>query len=185
VVPEFALFDFNFSLACGTEIDASRFVGMPQSISLRDPAVHIYPPPATAAPIYATCVQFPVVCFSLTLLSDIAYWRSGNLMWQNFSSWLLFVGLLLGAIAIVVGLTDFFVRSRHYAESIAWPHVILGIVVLALAFVNSLVHAADGWIAVVPYGLVLSLLTVIVMMLGVWVGFRFAFRRTMARGSHA
>ena len=33
-------------------------------------------------------------CFALTVLTDIAYWQTVNLMWQNFSAWLLFAGLL-------------------------------------------------------------------------------------------
>ena len=40
--------------------------------------------------------------------------------------------------------------------------------VLILAFLNNLVHAADGWTAVVPYGLVLSGLTVLLMLAAAW-----------------
>ncbi len=47
-------------------------------------------PQSTAAiaghPIHAVLVPFPIVCFTLVLLTDIAYWQTSNLMWQNFSA---------------------------------------------------------------------------------------------------
>jgi uncharacterized membrane protein len=57
-------------------------------------------------PIHATLVQFPIVCFTLTLLTDITYWRSGNLMWANFSAWLVVVGIVVRAIAALAGVVD-------------------------------------------------------------------------------
>ena len=86
-----------------------------------------YPaPPAAAAiarhPIHAMLVPFPIVCFTLTLLTDIAYWRSGNLMWANFSAWLLFVGIVVGALAALVGGVDLLARSTLRGLGIAWGH---------------------------------------------------------------
>jgi len=43
--------------------------------------------------------------------------------------------------------------ARHFSPSFIY------IVILALAFLNSLVHAGDGWTAVVPYGLAISVVT--------------------------
>ena len=44
--------------------------------------------------IYIMLVQFPVVCFTLALLTDIVYWQTSHLMWTEFSAWLLFVGIV-------------------------------------------------------------------------------------------
>ena len=44
------------------------------------------------------------------------------------------------------------------------------LIVLVLAFFNNLVHAADGWTSVVPWGLTLSALTVLVMLVTGWLG---------------
>jgi uncharacterized membrane protein len=132
-------------------------------------------PPYTAAivtgpPIYSTLVQFPVVCFTLTLLTDLAYWQTANLMWHNFSSWLLFAGLAFGALAALVGIIEFLLSSRMRARGPVWPHVIGSLIVFALAFVNSLVHAGDGWTGVVPWGVTLSAVTVVVMIITDWLG---------------
>lgn len=130
--------------------------------------------PVTAAiggqPIHSMLAQFPTVCFTLTLITDIIYWRTSYLMWQEFSSWLLLAGLVSGALALVVGVIDFLVGSAVRAPKPAWPHAIGGVVVLALAFLNSLAHARDGWIAVVPWGFILSVATVIAMVVSNWLG---------------
>lgn len=130
--------------------------------------------PVTAAiggqPIHSMLAQFPNVCFTLTLLTDIVYWRTSYLMWQEFSSWLLLAGLVSGVLALVAGLIDFLFGSAVRAPKSAWPHAIGGVVVLALAFLNSLAHARDGWIAVVPWGLVLSVATIIAMVISNWLG---------------
>lgn len=130
-------------------------------------------------PIHPMFAQFPVVCFTLTLLTDIAYWQTANLMWQNFSEWLLFAGLVLGGIAVVAGILELFLRSTVRSHRATWTYAIGGAVVLALAFLNSLVHAGDGWTAVVPWGLALSLVTVIVMIVTCWMVRSFAYRHEM------
>ena len=123
-------------------------------------------------PIRDVLTQFPVVCFTLTLLTDVAFWRTGNLLWQNFSSWLLLAGLVGGGLAALAGFVGLFSRSGR----MGWPSAVGGIVVLVLALVNSFVHAADGWTAVVPNGLILSAVTVIMMVVTALLG-RFLVNR--------
>jgi uncharacterized membrane protein len=136
-------------------------------------------------PIHAALVPFPIVCFTLTLLTDIAYWRTSYLMWQEFSAWLLLAGLAVGALAAIFGAVDLLFRARVRALRVAWVHGLGNLVVLGLAFVNSLVHAADGWTAVVPTGLALSAATVVVMIVTVWLGRAMVFRHGVGVQSHA
>ena len=114
-------------------------------------------------PIYSILLSFPVVCFTLTLFTDIAYWRTSVLMWQHFSEWLLFAGLVFAALAVVVGIIEMLVRPYLRDVGPTWVQLIGGAVVVVLALWNSLVHASDGWTGVMPYGLVISLVTVILM----------------------
>ncbi|MCG5480337.1 DUF2231 domain-containing protein [Sinorhizobium alkalisoli] len=114
-------------------------------------------------PFHLLFAQFPVVCFTLTLLTDIAFWQTGFLMWQNFSEWLLFVGLVFGVIAAVVGAVEFLLRPARFAGRTIWLHAVGYVLILGLAFLNSLVHAGDGWTAVVPWGLTLSAATVLLI----------------------
>lgn len=135
-------------------------------------------------PVHAALVPFPIVCFTLVLLTDLAYWRTSNLMWQNFSSWLLLAGLVGGVLAALAGAVDFFLGERVRSRPPAWPHAIGNVLVLLLAFVNSLVHAGDGWTAVVPWGLALSVLTVLLLIVTVWLGRSMVYRHGVGVRSH-
>ncbi|EJT01719.1 DUF2231 domain-containing protein [Rhizobium sp. CCGE 510] len=126
---------------------------------------------AAAYPIQSLFVPFPFVCFTLAFATDIAFWQSGNLMWQNFSAWLLFAGLVFGALAILAGLMDL-MRPRTRPLRPPVLSFLLYLIILALAFANSLVHAGDGWTAVVPFGLALSAATFLLCLMAATVSAR-------------
>nr|CAD6618077.1 hypothetical protein RTCK_03518 [Rhizobium sp. TCK] len=117
-------------------------------------------------PLRTFFVPFPFVCFTLALITDIAYWRTSFLMWSNFSSWLLFFGLIVGAVGLLAGLVDMLRRSTRILGP-GWAAAIGYALMLAVAVVNSFVHAGDGWTAVVPNGLILSVVTVVLAVLTV------------------
>jgi uncharacterized membrane protein len=116
--------------------------------------------------IHATLLAFPIACFSLTVVTDAAYWWTENLLWLHFSEWLLLAGLLIGAIELLVRIIEVPVRKVRPS----WLAILGGIVVLLLATVNSFVHTTDGWTAVVPLGLTLSIVTVLFMIVTAWFG---------------
>ncbi len=135
-------------------------------------------------PIHAALVPFPIVCFTLVLVTDILYWQTENLMWQHFSSWLLFAGLVVAAFAAIAGAIDLLARRAIRRRSKALMHGIGNLVVMALAMLNSLVHARDGWHGVVPWGLALSAVTVLVMMITVWLGRDMVYRHAIGVRPH-
>lgn len=121
-------------------------------------------------PVHTMLVPFPIVCFTLALVTDIVYWRTSHLMWAEFSAWLLLAGIISGALAALFGAIDFLARREVRALRPARLHAIGNAVVLILAVFNNLVHASDGWTSVVPWGLALSALTVLVMLVTGWLG---------------
>ncbi|KJC51170.1 membrane protein [Bradyrhizobium sp. LTSP885] len=127
-------------------------------------------------PIHVMLVPFPIVCFVGTLLTDIAYWRTAQMMWADFSAWLLFAGLVMGGLAAIAGLIDFFGSRRIRTLAPAWYHMAGNVVVMLLALLNAFVHSRDVWTSVVPTGLVLSALTVIVMLVTGWLGGELVYR---------
>lgn len=132
------------------------------------PPVHPPPSPAALAALGAHrfFISFPIACFILALMTDVAYWRTSFLMWHDFSAWLLFAGLVGGLFAALAALTGVALGAR----SLSWAYGLGWAAVFVLAIVNSLYHAGDGWTAIVPTGLTLSAATVLAMLATVWAG---------------
>lgn len=114
-------------------------------------------------PTHALLVPFPIVCFTGTLLTDLAYWRTAEMMWADFSAWLLTFGLVFGVLAALAGLLDFFTDRLVRHRSRGWLHMIGNIVVLGLSVLNAFIHSRDAWTSVVPTGLSLSAAVVLLM----------------------
>jgi uncharacterized membrane protein len=127
-------------------------------------------------PIHPMLIPIPIVCFIGALVTDIAYARSAEMMWADFSSWLLAVGFIGGVLAAIVGLIDFLGNRLIREQAPAWPHLIGNLVVLVLAFFNNLIHTRDAWTSVVPVGLILSILTVLVLPVTAWFGRKMVYR---------
>jgi uncharacterized membrane protein len=127
-------------------------------------------------PIHPMLVPFPIVCFIGAMITDIAYWRSAQMMWADFSAWLLAIGLVMGGLAALAGLIDFLGNRLIRTQTPAWPHMIGNIIVLLLALLNSFVHTRDAWTSVVPLGLTLSLITVLILPVTGWLGWAMVYR---------
>ena len=127
-------------------------------------------------PIHPMLVPIPIACFIGALLTDIAYVASAEIMWANFSAWLLVVGVVFGVLAAIAGLTDFLGNRLVRKQPPAWPHLVGNAVVLILAIFNTMIHMRDGWASGWPTGLVLSLITVLILPVTGWLGWAMVYR---------
>ena len=129
-------------------------------------------PQAPAHPGLLILTAFPVACFCCALGTDALYALTSDIMWSNFSDWLLAAGMLMGAVAAIGGFIDA-IRYRHArtGRQIV-PFAIGSIVVLALALLNNFVHSRDAWTSVVPMGLALSAATVLAIIITAMLGAR-------------
>jgi len=119
-------------------------------------------PGAGDYPVYLALLPLPIACFVGVLITDIVYWWTYEMMWADFSAWLLVIGVILGLIAIVAVLIRVF-RDRYVRrQGLMGPFAASGIVALILAVFNLLIHSRDAWTSVVPSGLILSCATVAV-----------------------
>ena len=141
----------------------------------RDPVLR---PTAQVAkhPIHPMLVPIPIVCFIGALVTDIAYAFTAEMMFADFSAWLLLVGIVFGVLAAIAGLIDFIGNRAIRQRPPAWPHLIGNLAVLILAFFNNLIHTRDAWTSVVPVGLVLSIITVIILPVTGWLGWEMVYR---------
>jgi uncharacterized membrane protein len=138
----------------------------------------------TKHPIYPILVPFPIVCFIGMLLTDLAYWRTADMMWADFSAWLVTAGVVVGWLAVVVGLIDFLGNRLIREQAPVWPHTVGNLVALVLATLNLMVHTRDAWTSVVPWGLALSAAVVLVLLFTGWLGRSMVYRHATGVVAH-
>lgn len=127
-------------------------------------------------PIHPMLVPIPIACFIGALVTDIAYVGSAEIMWADFSAWLLLIGLVFGVLAAIAGLIDFLGNRLVRTQTPAWPHLIGNVIALIAAFANTLIHTRDAWTSVWPWGLVLSVVTVLILPVTGWLGWAMVYR---------
>lgn len=127
-------------------------------------------------PLHPMLVPVPIVCFIGALLTDIMYCVTAEIMWADFSAWLLVVGVIIGVLAAIAGLVDLLGSPAIRSLAPAWPHALGNVAVLVLAFFNALIHTRDAWTSVVPTGLILSIITVLILPVTGWLGWAMVYR---------
>jgi len=127
-------------------------------------------------PIHPMLIPFPIACFVLAFLSDLAFWRTSTDFWANASLWLLGIGLIMAALAAAMGLTDALgdVRIRNLTD--AWLHAGGNIVAVVIELYNWYSRYEHGTAAIVPTGLVLSLVVVLILLFTGWKGWEMVYR---------
>jgi uncharacterized membrane protein len=125
-----------------------------------------------AASIYVLLFPISVVCFVGALLTDIAYSASEFLMWLHFSEWLIAAGLVFGALAALALLVEFIASHAIRKGPFGWTHLGLFYAALLVELFNAFFHTIDGWTAVAPTGLTLSIVGVALALAAVGTLFR-------------
>jgi uncharacterized membrane protein len=119
-------------------------------------------------PVLRVFAAFPIACFTCALLTDIAYLQTTNIMWTDFSAWLLAAGMIGGVVAAIVGLVSLLTSRRGRTQRSIWTVTLGSLLVLVIAFLNNLVHSRDAWTSVMPTGFALSVVTILLMLATVW-----------------
>ena len=119
-------------------------------------------------PFHAVLLAGTVPLFLGALLSDYAYWSSYQIQWANFASWLIVGGLVFGGGALLCAVIGLFRSDRRGGRRLAYTLLMLATWVLG--FIDALVHAKDAW-AIMPMGLVLSVIVAVLACAATWMGF--------------
>ncbi len=115
------------------------------------------PVAAVTGPVYLLLFPIPVVCFLGALITDLVYSSDAVLQWLFFSEWLIAAGLVFGLLAALAALVELIAAEPLRSNIVGWGHVFLFYAALIVELFNALVHSVDGWTAVVPTGLILSI----------------------------
>jgi uncharacterized membrane protein len=124
--------------------------------------------PSVRRPIHSLVAHFSAACLVGALFTDITYWRTAEMMWADFSAWLVTVGVVLGAVAVVAGLFDLFTGRLRGLGQPGKLRIVGYLLALVVSIFNAMIHTHDAWTSVVPWGLTLSaIVTIILVFVGV------------------
>lgn len=126
-------------------------------------------------PIHPMLVPFPIAFLVATFVSDLIFWRTGNPGWATASLWLLGAALIMAAFAAAAGLTDFLGEVRIRDLSTAWLHMGGNVVAVLLSALNWYLRYDAGEAAVLPMGILISLLVVLIIVYTGWQGGKLVF----------
>nr|WP_175586122.1 MULTISPECIES: DUF2231 domain-containing protein [unclassified Pseudomonas] len=121
----------------------------------------------TPSPLHALLLAGSVPLFLGALLSDIAYFNSYQIQWSNFAAWLIAGGLVFCGLTLLFALANLVRAERKGGRPTLY--FLLLLVTWVLGLINAFEHAKDAW-AVMPSGLVLSVIVTVLAVVAAWTG---------------
>jgi uncharacterized membrane protein len=127
-------------------------------------------------PIHPMLIPFPIAFFVSTFVCDLVFWQTGYPIWATAALWLVGAGIVMALLAAVFGFIDFLGDQRIRDLPPAWWHFLGNLVVVLIAVLNWYRRYALGDAAVLPWGLVLSLIVVGILLFTGWKGWEMVYR---------
>lgn len=136
--------------------------------------------PSTVAiaghPLHPLSVIFPIAFLAAALGSDFGYFLTRRPFWAEASMWLIGAGLAGGAIAAIIGMSDFLRIERVRKRTAGWAHMILNIIILVLTTINFILRWNNFEGAILPWGLAISTIVGTLTSLSGWYGAELSYR---------
>jgi uncharacterized membrane protein len=127
-------------------------------------------------PIHPMLIPFPITFFVSTFVADLVFWQTGSAAWATAGTWMLGAGLVMAALAALAGLTDVLGDARIRDLSDAWLHAGGNVIVVLIEVYNWYLRYQHGAEAIVPTGLLLSLIVVLLLLFTGWKGWEMVYR---------
>ena len=140
--------------------------------------------PSTVAiaghPLHPLLVTFPIAFLTGVLGTDVGYWLTGDDFWARASYWLIGAGLVSGVVAALVGMSDFVKIDRVRQHSAGWAHMVGNVAALSLSLINFILRWGNQTGAVLPVGLLISLVVATLLAVTGWYGAELIYRHKVA-----
>lgn len=125
-------------------------------------------------PLHAMSVHFPIALVVATLGCDVFYWWSGDPFWLRAGLWSAGVAFFAGLGAGMVGTAELLLVSGIRVRAASWTHAVAAMMLIATVGTNWGLRLTDPD-AVLPHGLMLSVLASIFTGLAGWHGGKLVF----------
>ncbi|BAZ42866.1 hypothetical protein NIES4101_88360 [Calothrix sp. NIES-4101] len=140
--------------------------------------------PSTVAvaghPIHPILVQFPIAFLVGAAITDVVFWFLKDSFWALASFWLIVGGICGGLLAAATGLMDFFRIERVRKRTAGWAHMILNIAALTLTAINLYIRWNHPISAIIPWGIILSILVSTLLGISGWYGGELVYRHKIS-----
>ncbi|MBC2860886.1 DUF2231 domain-containing protein [Stappia sp. 28M-7] len=125
-------------------------------------------------PLHAMSVHFPIALVIATLGCDVFYWWSGDPFWLRAGLWSSGFAFLAGLGAGLVGTAELLLVPGIRIRAASWTHAVAAMMLIATAGTNWGLRLTDPD-AVLPHGLMLSVLASVFTGLAGWHGGKLVF----------
>jgi len=126
---------------------------------------------AVIRPLHGVLLAFPIALFTFALFTDIAYLNTAEIQWTNFSAWLITGALVFGGVAGLFSIVEYVLSLRHGRSRRAFIHVMALALAWVLGLVNAFKHSQDAWSSVGAFGVTLSILCTILVLVAGWTAY--------------
>ncbi|GAD57516.1 DUF2231 domain-containing protein [Limimaricola cinnabarinus] len=136
-------------------------------------------------PLHAMSVAFPVALTFCTFGADALYWWSGELFWARAAIWAAGTAFLFGLAAGATGTAELLMVPGIRIRAPAWSHFVIAVLLLSILGANWGYRLQGFEAAVLPYGILISGFSVLVVMVTGWHGGKlvFDYRLGTSKGS--
>lgn len=126
-------------------------------------------------PLHAMSVAFPVALTFCAFGADAFYWWSGSKQWAWAAYWASGTAFLFGLLAGVTGLVELLMVPGIRIRAAAWTHFVIAMMLLSMLGLNWGWRIADYIDAVLPWGIIMSGFSVLVVIATGWHGGKLVF----------
>lgn len=125
-------------------------------------------------PIHAMLVHFPIALVICTLGVDGLYWITADPFWVRVGLWSTGFAFAFGVLASIAGTLELLAVPGIRVRVASWNHAIAAMTLVAVAGANFVLrlHMPE---AVLPHGLMLSVLATVMTALAGWHGGKLVF----------
>jgi uncharacterized membrane protein len=127
-------------------------------------------------PLHPLLVTLPIGLWVMTFIFDLGFLFTGDAFWARGGLTVLIAGIIFAVIAALAGFTDFFGNRRIRDLRDAWQHMIGNVIALVLSILNLWPHWDITGAGVKPWGVLLSLVVVLILLFTGWKGGEMVFR---------
>jgi uncharacterized membrane protein len=132
-------------------------------------------------PLHPMLIPFPVAFLVGAFVTDLVFIGTGDGFWARASMWLIGAGVVMALVAALAGFTDFFSEPRIRALNDAWYHMLGNLTAVVIAIINFVLRYNEGADAAIrPWGWILSLVVVGILLFTGWKGWEMVYSHHVA-----